>query len=505
MIPSRVGTLLIPPIRVIADGESFLSAPIRILAKKSEAGDLLYLRLVGRRESFFVGEPIDVALEIWLKPYEAKNIRMDARDLWLHAVDEQASTWGPFAGNLEDATRNITYPATTRPDAYGGNQYYYVYSLSRRVWPDRPGLFGADEVKVVVNYPLRVRHKRVTRVGCPHDIVESRPISAVVKDSRVVVRALPADGRPESFRAAVGKYTMLVAATPTEVSVGDPITLTLTVRGTGRMDLLQAPLLGGQPTLTADFRVPDEELAGTVSGMVKTFSLVIRVKHDSVTGIPPIAFSYFDPQMEQYVTLKSDPIPLQVKEPTRPAVSGLAGDRGFVGGRTTLMLVEPGLLANYGDLEALLRQHSMSLGWGTWGLAASGPVLCLVCWLIRRQSDRAAGDAGFRRRRSARKTAMAAIRRAVTDAGESASASPIAAAVTGYVADRSNLPLCTDPRSEVITELRSRSLPEALVNEIDALLAECETARYGARRDAVGGDLADRARSFVDTLEKRKL
>jgi hypothetical protein len=100
---------------------------------------------------------------------------------------------------------------------------------------------------------------------------------------------------------------------------------------------------------------------------------------------------------------------------------------------------------------------------------------------------------------------MAAIRRAVTDAGESASASPIAAAVTGYVADRCNLPLGTVTRSEVITELRSRSLPEALVNEIDALLAECETARYGARRDAVGGDLADRARSFVNTLEKRKL
>ena len=505
VIPLRAGTLTIPPIRVIADGESFSSAPIRIVAKKSEAGDLLYVRLVSQRQSVYVGEPIDVTLEIWLKPYEAKNVQIaDAEDLWLHAVDEQASTWGPFAENLEGGTRNITFPTETRPDAYGGSQRYFVYSLNRRVWPHRPGLLGADEVKVAVDYPLRVRHRRVTRVGCPHDVVESRPISAVVEDSRIVVKALPADDRPESFRGAVGKYTIMVAATPTEVSVGDPITLTLTIRGTGRMDLLQAPLLAEQETLTADFRVPDEELPGAVSGMVKSFTQTIRTKHDGVDRVPPIEFSYFDAHLEQYVTLNSDPIPLQVRESTQLPVSGLAGSRDSVGERPPLMLVESGLLANYGDVEALLRQHSMSLGWGTWGFAVSGPLLCLACWLIRWHRDRLAGDAGFRRRRSARKTALAAIRRATTDPGESPSASPIAAAVTGYLADRCNLPLGSVTRTDVISELRLRDLPEALINEVDALLAECETAQYGASRDAVGGDLAELARSCVNSLERRE-
>lgn len=90
------------------------------------------------------------------------------------------------------------------------------------------------------------------------------------------MKAPPKEGQPDTFHGAVGKYTMTVTATPQEVSVGDPISLNLTIRGTGRMDSLQAPRLASQESLTANFRVPGEELAGTVSGMVKEFSQTIR-------------------------------------------------------------------------------------------------------------------------------------------------------------------------------------------------------------------------------------
>ncbi len=502
VIPRRAGTLTIPPIRVVADGESFLSAPMQIVVRKSEAGDLLYVRLVGQRESVYVGEPVDVTLEIWLKPYETKSIRMDARDLWLHAVDEQASAWGPFAEDIESGSRNVIYTVQTRQGARGGSQRYFVYALQRRVWPQRPGVFSADDVSVVVNYPLRVRTKRVTRIGCPHDVVESRPILATVVDSGIVVHALPAAGQPESFRGAVGKYTMIVAATPTEVSIGDPISLTLTVRGTGRMDLLQAPRLAEQDSLTADFRVPDEELAGVISGMVKTFTQTIRAKHDGATFVPPVQFSYFDPQVEQYVVLNSDPIPLQVRESNHLAVTRVPGGTIPAEGRTTLRMVESGLLANYDDVDALLQQQATSLGWGTWAFAASGPLLCLTCWLTRWHRDRTVSDTGFRRRRSAKKTAMAAIRLAACNSDDPSSAPTIAAAVSGYIADRCNLPPGGTTRGDAIGALRTRGAPEGLIDEVDALLSECETARYGASPAAVADNLIERALRCVNSLEE---
>jgi len=503
--PRLVGPLTIPPIQVTADGEVFYTSPIQIVAKESEAGDLLFLELIGEHESIYVGESTQATLEIWLQPYSSSNVRLDAEEMWKYTIDEQASAWGPFAENLQGHPRGIAFRAETRPNAKGDVQRYFVYSLTSEVWPEDPGAYDADGVRVVVNYPLKMRRRRSTLLGQPYGVVESRPISAVVEHSRIMVKTPPSEGRPEVFRGAVGQYTMAVTATPNEVYVGDPIALTLTIRGTGRMDLLQAPLLVSQESLTVDFRVPDEELAGTVSGETKQFTQTIRAKHDSVTSIPPIRFCYFDPQTARYVILKSDAIPLNVKEPAVSAVSPVIADGANRAGGTELTPVGAGLLANCSDLQALLTHQSVSVGWGTWFLVVSGPTLWMACLLARLRRDRIAGDAGLERRRSARATAVAAIGRAIADREGSAVATHVAGAVTRYVADRCDLPPGNVTRHDVVNQLRLREVPEAVINKVDELLAECEGAQYGAAERGSVRDLVERARDCVNELQRRKL
>jgi hypothetical protein len=503
VIPRRAGTLTIPPIHVIADGESFTTDPMQIVVKESKAGDLLLLRLVGDRQSVYVGEPIDATLEIWLKPYRTKTIRMDAEDMWLHAIDERASAWGPFVENLRGRVRNITYPVdTTLNEATG--QHYFVYRLNRKVWPQREGVFDADGVIVAVDYPLRVRRNRLARVGDPHEVVESRPITAVVEHSSIVAKAPPTEGRPDGFRGAVGKYTISVEATPTQITVGDPVTLTVIIRGTGRIDWLRAPALASQELLNADFLVPDVDVAGVANGMVKRFSQTIRAKHDGVTEIPPIEFSYFDPQEEQYVTLKSAPISMDVEQSPLLAVSQTTGTADSAGPRTELTPIESGLLANYDDIDELLSQQSISFGRGTWAFAASGPLLYVASFVISRYRYRVAGNTALKRRRSARKKALVMIRNARADPDRSAAASHIAAGVRGYVADRCNLPAGSATRNEIIDCLRRQNVPEAVIATIDALLAACEKAQYAAAEDANTDDLAERARRCVNELERQK-
>ena len=504
VIPRQAGTLTIPPIRVTADGELFTTSPVQIVAKESVAGDLLFLELLGEPESVYVGESVEATLEIWLKPYKNNNIRMGPENMWRYTINEHASAWGPFMENLNARPQNIAYRTESRPDDSGNARRYFVYSLSCEVWPQRPGAFDADGIKVVVDYPLKMRRRRATSLGRPYEVVESRPISVEVQDPKIVVMALPAEGRPDSFRGAVGRYSMTVRATPTEVHIGDPITLTLTIRGMGRMDSLQAPLLADQESLTVDFRVPAEELAGTAGDMVKVFNQTIRAKHSSVTSIPPIRFSYFDPKTKQYVTLESDPIPLAVEESTQLVVPSVVGGGEYGPGQTELTPVETGLLANYDDLQALLTQQSVSVGWGTWTWALSGPALWLACLLAQRHRDRVVVDA-VERRRSARKMAMEVIRRAIADEDGSAAASHAAAAVTGYVADRCSLPPGNVTRNDVINQLRQRNLPETTIDKVDVLLAECEMVQYGAVERASVQDLIERARDCVYRLERRKL
>jgi hypothetical protein len=499
--PRRAGTLRVPSIVVSADGESRASTPTTISVRESENDGLLYLEIVGEKESVYVGEPIDVTLQVWLKPFSNRQVTLDESDMWRSCVDVRNSSWGPFADVIESG--EVRVRTDTRRDDEGRLETYYVYLLRHRVWPERPGVFDASDITVVVQYPINVRQNRFSIFAPEHSISAARPVSAQVGDVSIQVKAPPAEGRPAIYRGAVGKYSMEVTAAPTEVAVGDPITVNIAIRGTGRLELLQPPPLTEQPELTANFRVPDEKLAGTIENGVKKFSQSIRAKHDSVAEIPPIRFAYFDPQAERYKVIESDPIPIRVKETSRMAVSQVVESGAATGGRTELTLLDEGVWANYDDVSELLAGQSLVPGWGVWACTGAGPAVYLLCFALMRYSDRLRGDQGFARRRSARRTALSRVGQAAGDNG-SDTAAAVSAALTGYVADRCNLPAGGVTRTDAIRQLRSRAVPAEVVDQVNALLSRCESAQYAGGGDGAADDLVTGAKKCIEQLERRR-
>lgn len=508
VIPRRTGELTIPSIHVIADGEPSETNPTQVTVKKSDAGDLLFVDLVGDRQSVYVGEEFDVTLEIWLQPFEAGRVRFDYNDMW-RCINVQHSSWGPYREVVANS-RNVQVRQSVRTDAEDVARDYYVFSLRRTLWAERPGDFDAGGLTILVDYPLRIRRNRFSLLGSKYVVTEARPVSATVGNSNIIIKPLPLEDQPDIFRGAVGHYSMKVKATPTEASVGDPITITMSIRGVGRLDVLQAPPLVTQELLTADFRVPDERLAGVVENNVKTFSQSIRAKRDDITEIPPIAFAYFDPRSEQYITITSDPIPIAIKQSTRMAVLRMSETAGAFEPATSLTLMNEGLLANYDDIDALLATEDVSLGWAAMGMTAGWPMVYAMCLLFRRQYDRLRSDTGLARRRGAKRNAITAIgrrdRTASRDAGAAGAASGgIASAVTQYIADRCNLPAGGVTRGDAVAQLRSRGISENVIEHVDALLAECESAQYAGTEHTLSNDLAGRARRCIKELERQKL
>jgi hypothetical protein len=47
---------------------------------------------------------------------------------------------------------------------------------------------------------------------------------------------LPEEGRPDNYSGAVGQFVFDVKVKPTEVALGDPITITLQITGEGNVD-----------------------------------------------------------------------------------------------------------------------------------------------------------------------------------------------------------------------------------------------------------------------------
>ncbi|MEJ7602781.1 MAG: BatD family protein, partial [Kofleriaceae bacterium] len=130
------------------------------------------------------------------------------------------------------------------------------------------------------------------------------------------VKALPETDKPASFAGAVGEqYSIEVRTSRSVVQLGEPVELAITVKSDQRLDTLALGKLDGDGGLPRDkFDVPAERPTGELSadGKTKLFKVVAQVTGPA-TEVPAIAFSYFDPKLATYRTIRSEPIALSVK------------------------------------------------------------------------------------------------------------------------------------------------------------------------------------------------
>src|SRR5207248_10783871 len=108
------------------------------------------------------------------------------------------------------------------------------------------------------------------------------------------------------------------------VQVGDPITITSTICGRGNFDRANAPVLedeSGWHKYPPSSKFKQDDEVG-ISG-AKTFEMVLSPNEKKQT-LPILAFCYFDPVKEHYVTLRSEPIAITVQGGPTPTQSAVA-------------------------------------------------------------------------------------------------------------------------------------------------------------------------------------
>ena len=527
IIPTRIGLLTIPALDITVAGEVKRTAPVEVIVKEIgvEEGDAekLILEVISTRDTFFLGEPVDATLRIWILPYRDHRFNITVRrdDMW-RLINEDLSAWGEFAGALQQLRNNVfagirpDTPApeggeTLRPTADGDRRAYYFFELRAVIWPKLPGELHLDDVQVMMEYPTRLDQRGVFRDQLA--ITDSRLIAAKVGPTTISIRPTPDEGRPPSFAGAVGQYAITVQAQPVEVAVGDPITIAIDIRdrtGSSRLDVLQPPPLAATPELADNFRIPTDPLAGEVLGPVKRFVQTIRAVSDEVTRIPPIQFAYFDPVAERYVTVESEPISLTVRVGASlsmtdivEAPAGLPGPDAGAAGPTQLTEVAGGVLANYTGAEALLASQTLTLGWAHAAALALPPCLVGIIAVARRRAERLRTDERYARRRGARRRAVRRLDGAAP-ADPAAHMEAIAQAVGGYIADRCHLPPGAHTRRELVGRLRTARIDADIVDRLDALLAECEHSRYAGATTDAADDAGRTAQDLIERLDRRR-
>ena len=323
--PRREGKFEIPALDVEVDGDLKQTDAISFVATQSETGDLLFVEVEGKKDAVFVGEPLDLKLKIWIKPFADRENKIKLTESHMWQMLSSENSWGAFRDRLQELVNNRQRPrgkSVLRKDDDGRSREYYLYEIEGTVYPTKPGKIDASDLQIVVNYPISLGVQRDpfgsmfggSPFGNRLAITDSRPVSAEAKVNSTKVLPVPTTDQPADYRGAVGRYQIVAAAEPKSVTAGDPITLTLGITGDGPLELIQAPPLHDIESLAADFQVTDQSLAGFVQDETKFFVTTIRPRSDSVTQIPAIPFSFFDPNKKAFETVYSKPIDISVEK-----------------------------------------------------------------------------------------------------------------------------------------------------------------------------------------------
>ena len=134
------------------------------------------------------------------------------------------------------------------------------------------------------------------------------------------VAPLPKEGQPEHFSGTVGQFQMTASAKPNRVEVGEPIELSVTLSGQGTLD--NTPIPNADSWEGFKTHPPTSEVQYTDTRHLnsrKTFQRMIIPTQSTLSHIPALKFSYFNPRTKKYVTLNSPSTPLEVTGSRMPA------------------------------------------------------------------------------------------------------------------------------------------------------------------------------------------
>jgi len=479
---TQPGTYELPKFGLTADGRVYDTTPVELTFRSANDPALIRAQITGVPAAAWIGDTLPATLRILVRPFKDHQLSegsMSAASMW-RQIDFATSRWGPFHDTIVQLLEANTFPSMTivNLDVQGVAERWYAFDITSNIQLLNEGELDLSDVLVRMNYPMQIGRTSgslfdpLPRLG----IASTRPVTASPGLSQVIVKTPPLEGRPTTWAGAVGQFRFDVSASPTDVVVGEPITLTMRITDVGSgpkdLELLQAPNLDGDESLTASFRVPDDRPGGVVSGPTKTFTQSIRPTSAEVEFIPPVPFAYFDPVTQKYDVALSRPIDITVTTSMQLDAASMGGtaspQQSSTDGVTT---VRGGLLANYTDPEVLLRPRQQpSAGWLA-GIAIAPP---LAVGLLTGVRSRRASD-----KRNPNRQRFRTARRRFDERLSSCDGHPDAAAqaIRAFVADRLGLPADAITSREAASAVQSAGHPK-LADNLLSRLDELERLGY---------------------------
>ena len=522
LTPKRTGRLTIPSITIHADRTTARTSAVVIQVQKPTETDDFKLRLHLSKNQCYVGEPVALTVT-WYLGGEVRGFKMNLPILDetenFNFIDPEVDTGsgGKFYRIPLSGGQVIAEKGQQRLEG----KDYATITFKKILIPQKSGHFSIQPATVVCEV-LTGYKRRQNPFGDDFfsDFFNDdffggrqgiyRKVAVPSNAPALTVLEVPLAGKPADFAGHVGEYALKTEATPTDVSVGDPITLKILLSGPEYLEHVGLPPLNQQTELKDNFKIPHERAVGETSGKTKVFTQTIRPLKPGINEIPPITLTYFDTQTGTYRVAKSDPIPIKVKTARVVTARDAEGIARPPAAASEVETWSKGIAFNYEDPSVIENQP---LGLAAWlrspvvfGLTVIPPVIFVALlighiWLRRLTADPAASRV---------RRAHGQLLKNLRDAQQSVAQNgpfeeKILDAFRKYLGDKLNLPGGALTFNDVRKPLEARHLDADSIKSLKELFDRCEAGRYagGLSGEADPSILIEQSMNLAKLLEKK--
>jgi hypothetical protein len=461
----QAGPMHIQPVTVTVGGTQYQTNEVMLNVTKPGTTELLELETTLSQEKCYVGQPVILTVKFYryanIGDYQFNIPALDSDDF---VVEE-------FEGDAGQAKQNRVNR---------GGREAILLSFRKVLIPKRTGDIDLGTPSVSADVAIGRSRSRDDFFGDFFgSSVQYKRFSVSSQPMKLIVSPLPNLNAPAGFYGLVGRYTITAQATPTKVSVGDPITLTIRIAG-DYLKSVRWPAIERMPAFADNFKIPSEVASPVIENGVKVFTQTLRPTNDKITEIPAIPLVYFDADKGQYVTAKSEPIKLEVS-PTKILTTADVEGHDFTPAGREVEVIKKGISANYEGRDCLV-----NVGFSITSAVVSPvylagwllPLVVLVGSIITKTFVQMTPEQEAKKlKRKAAGRAIAGLKKAAS-VPEKNRYEVISVAMKQYIGERFDKvagSLTADDCSRAIVEGTGDSETAARFRDI---ISDCEAARY---------------------------
>lgn len=463
------------------------------------SGKDLFLNVIPSKKSVYVGDQVVLTYKIYTK--------VPVSSLSVERMPSYAGFWTKdISDNSNSLRQNSEY--------INGIEYTTAEVQKTVIVPQRAGKLTIDPMIIECVAQVRTESNRQRSMdpfeAFFNDPFFNRNIVNVKKELTsqtltLEVKSLPENGKPASFAGAVGNYNFKSEIDKTELSTNEAFTLTLTVSGTGNVELLQMPT----PVFPPDFEVYDPKVTSSVnptsnglSGTKKAEFLVIPRRAGSFT-IPAVEFSYFNPANETYQTLQSEPYEIKVEK-------GAGSDDGggiYASNQEDIKYLGSDVRHIMTGDPHLKPTSTVFFGSSAYYVALLALlVLFIVLLFVLKKREQLTKDTAANRNRKADKVARGRLKNAyqyLKAKDQEKFYIEMSQALWGYIADKTGIERSKLSMDTVSETMKAKNVPDVLTQQFVDTLNNCEFARFApGNAEEKMDDLYQRGIDVISKAEK---